>query len=179
MSELLLSLLILEIMIKCSFRRLDNSTQPPLITSSFFFFFLFFRIVGVRRCLSLEWVKGNSNFRMLRRAIWFRQGNQMSGSDLPFLPPPHNNTWEVLSIVYLLDQHFEPPSGVLGVPSTLPTLINVNIFDILAISPKILCKYFSSWNSKVSTKHKSKLSKSHFWSNDPREIKQLDLNRLR
>lgn len=139
MSELLLSLLILEIMIKRSFRRLDNSTQPLLITSSFFFFFLFFRIVGVRRCLSLEWVKGNPNFRMLRRAIWFRQGNQRSRSHLPFLPPPHNNTWEVLSIVYLLDQHFEPPSGVLGVPSTLPTLINVNIFDILAISPKILC----------------------------------------
>ena len=42
MSELLLSLLILEIMIKRSFRRLDNSTQPLLITSSFFFFFSFF-----------------------------------------------------------------------------------------------------------------------------------------
>ena len=38
-------------------------------------------------------------------------------------------------------------------------------------------KNISSWNSKVSTKRKSKLSKSHFWSNDPREIKQLDLNR--
>ena len=30
-------------------------------------------------------------------------------------------------------------SGVLGVLSTLPTSINVIIFDILAISPKILC----------------------------------------
>ena len=40
-------------------------------------------------------------------------------------------------------------------------------------------KSISSWNSKVSIKRKSKLSKSHFWSNDPREIKQLDLNRLR
>ena len=134
MSELLLSLLILEIMIKFQFHTTTSNYEQ--------LFLFFFWIVGIRRCLSLEWVKvqqGNSNFRMLRRAIWFRQGNQRSRSHLPFLPPPHNNTWEVLSIVYLLDQHFEPPSGVLGVPSTLPTLINVNISDILAISPKILC----------------------------------------